>query len=179
MIDDAIGTFLSSQRSRPLSVAVAIFALFVPSSLIIFLSKPTLFMALGTNGVILLSVCISLPIVMICFGIWWTPLNTIRDLQRISRQGPPQVSDLQTSVIAADPLEWPCLLTGAWTANLILFVVAALSYFRPLRIGATFLLLAILLVGLWIIVFALSMSLHISLSRKLKVANSSDHVAAS
>jgi hypothetical protein len=179
MIDDAIGTFLSAQRSRPLSVAVAIFALFVPSSLILFLSKPTLFTVLGTNGVILLSVCISLPIVMICFGIWWTPLNAIRDLQRISRHGPPRAADFETSVIAEDPLEWPCLLTGAWSANLILFVVAAVSYFRPLRIGATFLLLAALLVGLWIIVFVLSMALHVSLSRKLKAANSSNRVAAS
>ncbi len=136
-------------------------------------------MALGTNGVLLLSVCLSLPIIMLCFGIWWTPLTAIRDLHRIQRLGPPQAADFDTAVTAEDPLEWPCLLTGSWSANLLLFVVAAIAYFRPLRIGATFLLLAILLFVVWVIVYALSIWLHISLSRKLKAGSTAIQAAGS
>ena len=179
MIDAALGTFLSAQRSRPFSVAVAVFALFVPSSLTIFLSKPMLFAMLGINGVLLLSVGISLPIIMLCFGIWWTPLTAIRNLQRIQREGSARAPDFETELTAEDPLEWPCLLTGSWTANFILFVVAAIAYYRPLRIGATFLLIAILLGLLWLIVFVLSISVSVSQSRKLAAANSSQQITAS
>lgn len=179
MIDDAVSTFFSAQRSRPLSVAVAIFALFVPSSLTIFLAKPKLFMAVGVNGVLLLSVCISLPIVMLCFGIWWTPLTAIRDLARIQREGPPKAADFETALTADDPLEWPCLLTASWTANLLLFLVATVAYFRPLRIGATYLLLAALLSASWIVVYAIAIALHVSLSRKLKANNASDDATVS
>lgn len=63
-------------------------------------------MALGVDGVLLLSACVSLPIIMLCFGLWWTPLNTLRELIRIQREGPPRFTDLETAVTADDPLEW-------------------------------------------------------------------------
>jgi hypothetical protein len=176
MIDAALGAFFSAQSSRPFSLAVAVFALFVPSSLTIFLSNPMLFATLGINGVLLLSVGISLPIIMLCFSIWWTPLTAIRNLERIQREGTARAPDLETELAAEDPLEWPCLLTGSWTANFILFVVAAIAYYRPLRIGATYLLLAALLGSLWLIVSVLSVSVSVSISRKLAAANSPQQI---
>jgi hypothetical protein len=151
-----------------MSVAIAVFALFVPSSLTIFLAKPQLFAAVGFNGVILLSVCISLPILMLLFAIWWTPLTTVRQLQRIQREGPPRTEDLESQLNAEDPLEWPCLFQAAWTAHLILFLVAAVAYYRPIRIGATFILLGLLLVIVWVLVMAVSVYAHLTLSAHLK-----------
>lgn len=151
MIPDALTQLISTQRSRPLSVAVAALALFVPTSLTIFLSRPELYTQLGLNGVILLSVAMSLPIVLLSFGIWWTPLTAILRAQRLVQGGPPQEDDLAKTLSAEDPLEWPCLLTGGWTATLVLFLIAAIAYAHPLRLGATFLLTAAMLFGIWLV----------------------------
>jgi len=167
-MSELLSTFASSQRNKPLSVAVAIFALFAPSSLIIFLCQPLLFERLGVNGVLLISLAISLPILLLCFGLWWTPLTNIRILQQIKRDGPPKYDNIEAAVTADDPLEWPCLLNGGWTANAVLFSVAAIAYYRPLRIGATFLLVASLLLGVWVLVFLLSSWAHISLSKAIR-----------
>lgn len=151
-----------------MSVAIAVFALFAPGSLTIFLAKPQLFATVGFNGVLLLSVCISLPIVMLCYGILWTPLTALRQLERIQREGPPRPEDFETQLNTEDPLEWPCLFSAAWTAHAILFVVAAIAYYRPLRIGATFVLIATLLLIVWVIAMAFSVWVHLKFSDRLK-----------
>lgn len=167
MLGNALTELFVAQRSRPLSVAVAAMALFVPGYLIIFLSKPSLFETVGLNGVLILSVAISLPILLLCFGLWYSPLSSVLKAQQLL-QGQPQETDLETIVRNDDPLEWPCLLAGGWTANLLLFGTAAYAYFRPLRIGATFLLLAAILLGIWFLAFAASAAFYLLVEHKWK-----------
>lgn len=150
---DPFSTFLTSQRDKPVSVGVALLALFAPSSLIVFLSRPELYDRLGVNGVLLISLSISLPILLLCYGLWWTPFTAVRNLQKLEREGEVNDFDLEKTITAADPLEWPCLLVGGWTANLVLFSIAAIGYYKPLRIGATFLLASGILLSAWLIVF--------------------------
>ena len=150
MID--ISHFVAAQRNRPLSIAVAVSAVFVPSSLIIFLSKPALYTQLGINGVILLSTAISLPILLLCYGLWYTPLKTILQLEQ-RMKGETDEPDLLDALKSDDLLEWPCLFAAGWTTHLILYGVAGFAYFRPIRIGATLLLTAAIIAGVWILVF--------------------------
>ncbi len=65
-----------------------------------------------------------------------------------------------------DPLEWPCLLTGAWTANLIIFSIATVAYYRPIRIGATFLLTAAILLSVWVFLLVVSTVTYFWAERK-------------
>ena len=166
MITDSFADLISTQRSRPLSIAVTVLALFVPGSLTLFLSNPDLYTRLGLNGVILFSIAISLPIVMLCFGIWYTPLSAILKAQRLVGGGPAPETDLARILSADDPLEWPCLLAGAWTANLILYLIAALAWSHPLRVGATFLLTAVILLGVWFLLFLASAGFYLWAERR-------------
>jgi hypothetical protein len=164
---DAISALIATQRNKPLSILVAVLALFAPASLTIFLANPRLFATLGVAGVILLSVAISLPIVMLCYAIWWTPLTAIlKILRALQGQGPE--TDLLRIVTAEDPLEWPCLLGGAWSANVILFVIALISYFHPIRIGATFILTAAILLAFWFLALIATVALDAWIRRRLR-----------
>jgi hypothetical protein len=164
---EALATLISTQRNKPLSIVVAALALFAPASLTIFLARPDLFSSVGVNGVLLLSVCISLPIILICYGIWWTPLSALLKIVR-ALQGHVPETDMLRIVTSEDPLEWPCLLAGAWSANVIMFVIAAVAYFRPIKIGATFLLTAGILWGIWFLVLIASIIVDAWVRRKLK-----------
>ena len=174
MLSDLIAT----QRSRPLSVAVTVFALFVPASLTIFLSDPALFSSLGLNGVILLSLGISVPIVMLCYGLWYTPLSALWKAQRLFQGQAEPEDDLAKTLNAEDPLEWPCLLAGGWTANLVLYAIAAIAYTHPLRIGATFLLTAAILVVLWLVLGIASTVFYSAAERRWKPSSKRTNVRA-
>jgi hypothetical protein len=164
---EALTGLLSTQRNKPLSIVMAVIALFGPSSLTIFLARPELFASLGLNGVLLLSATISAPIILLCYSIWWTPLSALLKIVR-ALQGHPPETDMLRAMTAEDPLEWPCLLAGAWSANLVLFVIATVAYSQPIRIGATFLFTAGILFGLWFIVLISTTALDAWLRRKLK-----------
>lgn len=153
MIAEGALALLTGQRNRPLSVAVAAFSLFIPTSLTIFLSKPELYARLGLNGVILLSVGMSLPITLLCFGIWYTPLSAIVRIQHL-QAGKKDETDIEKALSAPDMMEWPALLTGGWMANAVLYVLVALAYRHPLRLGATYLVTAGFLFGVWLLMFA-------------------------
>ena len=155
MIPNALTEFVLQQRSQPLSVAVCVAALFLPTTLTIFLSTPSLFQSVGLNGVLVLSFAASLPILMLCFGLWYTPMSVLLSLERLIRGIKDSDDDLATKLNRDDPLEWPCLLSAGWTANALLFVISALAYRHPLRVGATYLLTASILAGLWLIVFVI------------------------
>jgi len=173
---DALSGFLTTQRNRPLSIVIAVLSLFAPGSLIIFLARPGIFSQVGLNGAILLSVCISVPIVLLCYGIWYAPMSTFLKAQRLLQGEPPQV-DFMQALKMDDPLEWPCLLAGAWTANVILFAIAAIAYYRPLRIGATLLLTAAILFGIWLLVAIVAAILDNWLERKWKEAQAAAQAA--
>ncbi len=166
MLGEPLSVLITSQRSRPLSLVVAAFALFVPGSLTIFLSKPSLFTTLGLQGVLLLSIAISLPIVMLCFGIWYTPLAAILRAQRIVEGIPDPEGDIAKVMSADDQLEWPCLLNGSWTALLVLYAIAAIAYRSPLRIGTTFLLTAAILFVVWVVAWVTSSVLFLLVQRR-------------
>jgi hypothetical protein len=168
VVADVLTELISTQRSRPLSIAVTVSALFVPASLTLFLSKPELYTTLGLNAVLLLSLGISLPIVMLCFWIWYTPLSALLKAQRLVLGTKGEEGDLAQTLGVEDPLEWPCLLSGGWTANAILFVIAALAYRHPLRIGATFLLTAVILFGVWLLFALLTGAFSSMVQRKWK-----------
>jgi len=171
-----LADLIATQRNRPLSVAVTAFALFLPASLTIFLSNPMLFVMLGLNGVILLSMAISLPIIMLCFGIWYTPLSAVLRLQRLVQDKEIRDQDVAEAVSREDPLEWPCLLTGSWTATLVLYGIAARAYTHPLRIGATFLLTAAILFGAWLLAFIASAAFTMWVRRKWAALARASHL---
>ncbi|PYT90144.1 MAG: hypothetical protein DMG36_20985 [Acidobacteria bacterium] len=164
---DALSGLISTQQNKPLSIVVAVLALFAPGALIIFLARPELFASVGITGVILLSICISLPIVMICYGIWWTPLSAIHKILLALRGEMPE-TDFLRLVTKADPLEWPCLLAATWSSSVIMFGIAVVAYYVPIRIGATFLLTASILLGTYLIVLILTVALDTWARRKLK-----------
>jgi hypothetical protein len=166
MLDTLLSHALTSQRSRPLSVAVVILALFVPASLVVFVARPNLYGAVGLNGVIVLSVAISLPIVLLCYGIWYTPLSAVWRLQKMVAGQALLPPDMATALSDEDPLQWPCVLSGGWTANLVLFVIAAIAYYKPIRIGATFLFTAAILAGMWTLLFLASAVAYFLFERK-------------
>jgi len=161
MIAEIVMDFISPQRNRPLSVAVAVAALFAPSSLIIFLSKPELYAVMGLNGVLLLSVTISLPILLLCYSIWYTPLAVLLKTHRLVQGEPADETDFEQALAGEDLLEWPCVLAAGWSSNLLLFGIAAFSYFHPLRIGATYLLLAAILLAVWLLALLASMAFYV------------------
>ena len=155
MTPEALLGFFSTQANRPLNLLVAIGSVFLPSSLTILLSDPGIYSSFGLNGVVLLSVSISFPIVLLCSMIWYTPLNVGWETQRNVR-GEEDPKDYAIRLNSQDPLQWPSLLAGAWTANLILYSLAALAHFHPLRLGATYLLTATILMGIWLLMVSLS-----------------------
>ena len=55
---------------------------------------------------------------------------------------------------------------GSWTANLVLYGIAFLAYFHPLRIGATFLLTAAILLAVWFVLFLAGMVFYVWVHRK-------------
>ena len=152
MFVDVVSVLIASQRSRPLTLAGAISALFLPGSLIIFLSRPILYATYGLSVVLFLSVAVSFPIVTLCFGICYAPLSAVLKVERLTKGTFVEEEDLDSLLQHEDPLEWPGLLAGGWLANLILYSLAAYSYAHPLRLGATFLLTASILGAIWLVV---------------------------
>ncbi len=120
----------------------------------------------GVNGVILLSLCISLPIVLLCFAIYWTPARMLHVASKLEGQSVKDF-EIEKALTTEDPVEWPALLAGGWTANLILYVVAVISYFRPIRIGVTFIMVGIILLGLWTLIWLMSTVVAVRAKRRL------------
>jgi hypothetical protein len=140
-VTSALVELLAGQRSRPLSVAVAALSLFVPGSLLLFLTKLELYATMGVNGVILLSLAISLPILLLRYSVWFAFLKGAVDVQRhASGEIAPERDDILECLKADDPYEWPCFLMSGWSANGVVSLLAAVAYFKPLRLGATLLL---------------------------------------
>jgi hypothetical protein len=81
---DALIELILTHQNRPISIAMVASALFVPSSLTIFLSRPEFYSVLGLNGVILFSLALSLPIVVLCYGICYTPMSAIVKVQKLA-----------------------------------------------------------------------------------------------
>ena len=94
----------------------------------------------------MLSVALSIPIVMVCYSMFYTLFQMSIKVIR-SQRGIPEEQDIERILQAEndDNLEWPALIAGSSSAMLILFSVAGVAYYKDIRIGATFLLLAAIL----------------------------------
>src|SRR5690606_8385244 len=106
MIEQAIAGILSTQRSKPVSLAVTAVSLFAPAFLLIFLSRPELFQVIGLNGVMILSVSVSVPIVLLCVGLWYMPMALLLRLERMVH-GRLDDSNFEAALEEPDPIEWP------------------------------------------------------------------------
>lgn len=147
---DLLTALVGTQRSRPLSISVAVASLLAPGTLVIYLARPEFFWRLGLPKVATISAIVSLPLLMISFGIFHGPLSAIRRAEALVANGGVEPG-LMEALTADDPLEWPCVLAGAWLTTWVLYVVAAVAYFKPIRIGLTLLLVAGILFSVWIL----------------------------
>jgi hypothetical protein len=170
MLTETVESLFNTQRSRPLSVAVTIAALVLPSFLVVFLSAPELVFRIGLNGTLLLCVAISLPIVLLCFALWYTPVKFLIYAQKslAGQKSGYSSGDIAKDLNAEEHLEWPLLHSASWTATLLLYIVAALAYRHPLRIGATYLFLSAILFVTWLIALVGSLVLANALEKKLR-----------
>jgi hypothetical protein len=103
---------------------------------------------------------------------FYSPLTAIMKAQQLAAGAPPYpTGPLAQTANADDPLEWPSLLAGGWTANAALYIVAGLAYRHPLRIGATYLLLAGILFVAWLLLYALCIGFYVYVASKVKRAH--------
>lgn len=113
-----------STKEKPFMVAMAIAGIILPTSLMIFLTKPDLFVSWPITKVLLLAAAIGAPglILSMCIVTVYNP-------------------------------EWDYFVklgTAALFTNLFHFGIAAYAYFRPLRIGASYIVMATILMILLI-----------------------------
>jgi len=150
MIADFLKAFVGTQGSRPLSVAIAVASLIAPGTLVIYLARPALFWRLGLPTAAAMSAVVSLPLQIISYGIFQAPLSALRrsEMMPENRGREPKLLQVLT---ADDPTEWPCLLAGSWLTTWVLYVVAAVAYLKPIRIGLTLLLVAGILAFVWLL----------------------------
>jgi len=148
MLDFDLSTLIAAKGGRPFSVIVGVSALFLPSSLLVYLTRPDLYQRYGIIGGIFFGVAVGLPLVTACCWPWYAFLTAVVKQEAINRriaeargtvQARPQLGVIEKLTVE-DPLEWPALLSGGWTANIVLYGLVVLAYYRPLLLGATLLL---------------------------------------
>jgi len=147
---DLLDSLVGTQKSRPLSISVAVASLLAPGTLIIYLARPAFFWRHGLPTVAAISAIVSLPLLMISFGIFHGPLTAARRAEALVANGGVEPGPIE-ALTADDPIEWPCVLAGAWLTTWVLYVVAAVAYFKPIRIGLTLLLVAGILSFVWLV----------------------------
>ena len=170
MIDLDIARLFLAKGGRPLSVGVTLGAIFLPSSLLVYLTRPDIFHDYGIVGGIFFGAAVGFPVVYACTWPWYALLSSAVKQEKLWQRipealapGPGQAEpSITEQVTAEDPLEWPTLLTGGWLANAILYGLVALAYYRPLRLGATLVLTASIVVGAWLV---LAIYVHFGLKR--------------
>jgi hypothetical protein len=96
-------------------------------------------------------------------------------LMRAGRQVGQSSGNLADDIAVDDGLEWPILLSSSWMANLILYVMAALAYRHPLRIGATYLRTSGVLLAIWLLLIVLMVIIQgLVMKRSLVTAAAGD-----
>ncbi len=172
MIDVDLGRLFSAKGGRPLGVSVALGAIFLPSSLLLYLTRPDIYERYGLGGGIFFgAAAVGFPILYVCTWPWYTLLQAAIRQENIYRRIPdaaklalprPEPSTLE-KVTADDPLEWPTLLTGGWTANGLLYVLVVIAYYRRLALGRTLILTAGIVLAVWLV---LAILLHLGLKKR-------------
>jgi hypothetical protein len=159
MFDLDLAHLLAAKGGRPMSVASLVSAIFLPSSLLVYFTRPDLFGSYGIAGGILFGAACGFPVVAACcfpwYALYWAGSKSERIEKRlqdaVSQAAVPPEPSLAEQVTTEDPFEWPTLLLGGWTANGILYGLVALAYYRPIILGATLLLTVAIVLGVWLV----------------------------
>ena len=133
MIDLDLARLIAAKGGRPLGVFIALGTLFLPSALLVYLTRPDFYARYGIVGGIFFGAAVGFPMVWVCCWPWyvvlWAGLKQERITKRLPeafRPGPkPPEPSLLEQATAEDPLEWPTLVMGAWLANGVLLLPAA------------------------------------------------------
>ena len=164
MLDLDLTALLAAKGGRPLGVMVTLSAIILPSSLLVYLTRPDLYQRYGIGGGLLFGAAVGFPVVFACCWPWnvltWAAIKQDEISRRtLEAFGPPQppapAPTMLQKMTAEDPLEWPILVTGGMTANVVLYVLVALAYYRPLLLGATLLLTVGMIVAIWLALLVL------------------------
>jgi hypothetical protein len=170
MIDLDLARLIAAKGGRPLGVFIALGTLFLPSALLVYLTRPDFYARYGIVGGIFFGAAVGFPMVWVCCWPWyvvlWAALKQERITKRLPeafRPGPkPPEPSLVEQATAEDPLEWPTLVMGAWLANGVLYLLVVIAYYRPLLLGATLLLTAGIVLAVWLV---LTVLLRLGLAR--------------
>jgi hypothetical protein len=163
MIGLDLTPLLAAKGGRPLGVSVALGAIFLPSSLLVYLTRPDLYQRYGIAGGVFFSAAVGFPVVCACclpwYSVFWAAVKQESLYRRITEAAlptPPQPEPtMLDKATADDPLEWPTLLTGGWTASGVLYGLVALAYYRPILLGATLLLTVGIVLAVWLVLVVL------------------------
>jgi hypothetical protein len=159
MLDFDLTRLLAAKGGRPLSVLIALSAIVLPSSLLVYFTRPDLYKTYGIAGGIFFGATVGLPVVFACCWPWHAVFQAGVQQEEITRRiaeafgtaSPrPQLTVVET-VTAEDPLEWPVLLIGGSTANIVLYCLVAVAYYHPFRLGSTLLLTVVILLAVWVV----------------------------
>ncbi len=138
-------------------------AIFLPSSLLVYFTRPDLFTRFGIAGGLLFGASCGFPLVFACscpwYAFYWAASQAEKHEQRVSDalHNVPVKDDptLAEQVATDDPFEWSTLLLGGWTANLVLYVLVMIAYYRPIQLGKTLLLTVAIVLGIWLVLAVL------------------------
>jgi hypothetical protein len=133
-----------------MSLAIVASAVTLPGTLLIYLTHPGLIGTLGMHGLVVLSLAVSAPILILCSSVWYALMSGGAKLGRLVEAPEPPAPTLEQVAQSEDRWEWMSLLAGGWFANLVLYVLVVVAYYRPIRLGATLLLTAGLLTVTWL-----------------------------
>ena len=144
---------IGMQRERPLSLAAVVSALALPGLLLLHLTHPAIIVTYPTIITLLVAASISVPILLLCFAYWYSMVQALALAQRVvsGTDARKPREPIERALAKADPLEWPCFLAGGYQANLLLYILVAVAYLRPIRLGASLLFAALILIGLWML----------------------------
>jgi hypothetical protein len=163
MLDLDLSGLLAAKGGRPLGVIVAVAAIFLPSSLLVYFTRPDLYQRYGIAGGIFFGAAVGLPVVFVCcwpYSVLVWPAVKQEEIRRRIPEAfgtlPPRPPRSATEkMLAEDPFEWPVSVTRGWTGNIVLYCLVAIAYYRPLRLGATLLLTVGIVLAMWLLLAVL------------------------
>lgn len=159
MFDLDLMRLVAAKGGRPLSVASLVSAIFLPSSLLVYLTRPDLFTRFGIVGGLLFGAACGFPVVFACTWPWYALFSAASENERYQRRVLDAINNapiqpepsLAEKVAIEDPFEWPTLLLGGWTANSVLYLLVAIAYYERILLGATLLLTVAITFGVWVV----------------------------
>lgn len=142
-----IGSLLDLRPNQPVSTAMVVASAVVSPALLLLNAAADLFHSLEPIKLLLLSAAIGFPILFLCFALISSALSTAVEIQRLRRRlGRDVPTDDELQAAVED--EWPSAWAAGWLCSFILNSIAAVAYYKQVRLGATLILVASILTGL-------------------------------